>query len=1023
MDEWGPVRVDSLVSRPPHTLVGAPVLGRLERLPFHELSWEAFESLQLRMMLDVLGLRDPRQYGTPGQKQEAIDLIAVAADGTGTALQSKNWAKKPFTDVSLRAAVEKFNSTTRPFDVDHFIVGVSPHVREKKVINELIKLQGELHPSTLELWDAQRLSDELRTHPLIVVQYFTEETARAFCGDFLVSHPEIPSADARIVSDAIIRSPEKITGAQSFLDQAAAATEPLATIGLIESAQQTLRGAGFGAYANLHEPARAIQLARVGREREAARQILDEMWSSLDTGRSRNAQAVFARLSHVAGELEDPTALSDFHEAGSAALDIYAQPLGSLPDPAALLLGERVDRARLLILAGETALAHNDMDWLDGAIATFEQLIADPDLAEEHSVRLRLLHAEATGKWESLLDAARRKKLDPTLTPLISARYARYAAIREEIGEALGHWEEAASLGSLAEQWDDAGTWVFSRRAYLSQWRPASGSELVTLEVALGEQPHPSPSPAPRASKALEDAYAAQRQGDLRTAAIAAQRALRDAVTIADWSGEKKARVAFASVMQDSDEPERAAMHYALAAATKEARALPASYPNRFIDIIPALDASNHWTVGTGYLIIAAQADVVPADRVDEIVTHVLADFASAEAGTLKDVPFYVWSRFNNAVKALARLGGRLSVTDADAALSFFERRPALDEGSRFQDDDEAEATARVAHTHPTLAARAIPHLVALMARAQGARTASIIAVLTENPELSRPALAAVKGAGRFWAAEMLALLDPADVTAEEAAAAVDRMTAPVSDAEGIVTIGANTVGDSLLLASQPQDVLVPVILEQLKRVSDPNTSGIDRGQYLGAATNLALSLDEKSKTAVFPDALRLATGVSPSSTDDLGEHSHHPLAATHINLRNGNTEGRAILLASLTATTDEERSEVRRLVYANLVGTDSDRFATLALGNLGESVADDVAFLSGAGWSMRCLAAQLWARYGGPAHVGDRLAGDADVRVRHEFAKALADHPATAAEESVRAQLNADPSYRVRHSLATTAP
>ena len=85
MSEWVPVDY-SMLSGPPAQRAGADVLGLSEVLPFHRLGWQAFEHLQRTMMHDILGLRDPRQYGDRGQKQMGIDLIGRAADGTETAL-------------------------------------------------------------------------------------------------------------------------------------------------------------------------------------------------------------------------------------------------------------------------------------------------------------------------------------------------------------------------------------------------------------------------------------------------------------------------------------------------------------------------------------------------------------------------------------------------------------------------------------------------------------------------------------------------------------------------------------------------------------------------------------------------------------------------------------------------------------------------------------------------------------------------------------------------------------------------
>ncbi|MFG6402501.1 hypothetical protein [Microbacterium sp. P04] len=992
----------------------APALPSLDLLPFTALDWPTFEKLQLRMMLDVLGLRDPRQYGDPGQAQEGIDLIATAADDSGTALQSKNY--ETFTLTDLRNAVERFRETERPFLVDHFIIGVGSLVRRKEIIAEYRRLQGELAPIRLELWDAQRLSDLLRPHHEIVAQFFTEETARQFCGDFEVNVPIIPSVDARIISDAVTMPPETLTGAQELLDEADAAANATEAISLVEQAQEKLRKAGFDAHASRHEPARAKLLVQAGREGDAARQILDEFWSALDLGRTINAQSTLDRMRKLSEMLTDPSTLEKYQRVGSTALEVYGHPLGRLPEPSSLLVGDTPDKVRLMLLAGETALALDNVEWLRSAAPEMTALAQDGTVPDVLRVRLRLLIAEASDDWALLLEEARRKRLRSELTPLVAARYARYCGLRQKFREADERWEEAASRASLVRQWDDAGTWILSKRSYLTNWQPFSGNDLVAMEIALGEQQYPTPSVIPRAARAYEDAHEALRDDNVRSAAIAAQRALRDAVAGSDWSGERKARNILASAMQVSDELQRAAVHLARAGESKKIEALGKAFPNRFIDIVSELEAETYWNVGAAYRLIATQADVVPDERVDEIAARIIADFAAADAGEMTDVTFFASSRYTNAIKALAGLAERLSAADADATLAHFERQPEVEPNHyRYHDDDEAVAVARIASAHAELAPRAIAHLVPLLARASNARKSATLDALDKYPELSRPALKAVEGQGNGWASEMLAYADPSDVNPAASAAAHKRLTTPLQHTEGMYTVGTNAVGDSLLLVGQPEDDIVRIVSELMSRADDPHVSGFDRGDYLTAAANLAPNLSTAAKKKLFPEAARLAEESTPSAHDQLDQQNR--LSAFRMNTSGSDKRGHATYLASVLASSDEDREEVRRLAYL-LLGSGSDYYPTQALQHLGETVKDDVAFLAGQGWAMRSLAAILWARYGGPPHVGARLSADDDVRVREMLARSLSTHPADPSQQPVRTKLAADPSFRVRRAL-----
>jgi hypothetical protein len=123
MAEWHNLTLASSLNGAPSTRTPAPVIGKLDLLPLGALSWEDFERLQWRVMRDVEGLRHAQLYGERGQAQLGLDIVALAPDSTGVALQSKRY--KRFGAADLKSAVKKFHGTKRPFNVDRLIVGVS----------------------------------------------------------------------------------------------------------------------------------------------------------------------------------------------------------------------------------------------------------------------------------------------------------------------------------------------------------------------------------------------------------------------------------------------------------------------------------------------------------------------------------------------------------------------------------------------------------------------------------------------------------------------------------------------------------------------------------------------------------------------------------------------------------------------------------------------------------------------------------------------------------------------------------
>lgn len=471
----------------------------------------------------------------------------------------------------------------------------------------------------------------------------------------------------------------------------------------------------------------------------------------------------------------------------------------------------------------------------------------------------------------------------------------------------------------------------------------------------------------PTSDVAYEDALSALSDQNLRTAAISAQRALRDAVTTSDWVGEERARRVLASILIDSDEPTLAAHHLSRAGATKAIESLGKSLPLEFIHITDDLDAPNYWIVGATYRLIAAQADLVPDTLVDSIAERIIAELDAAETGSRPDLRSFTTSRYNNALKALGGMADRIDAASAEAALAHFEKQPAVTENHyRYHDDDEALAVAKIALSHPSLTTRAIAHLVPLLGRAQGSRSGTARDAIDKNQALAQDTLTELAEAGNHWARETLALNDTKHVDPDVAAEALARLTTPLTHVAGVYSVGTKAVGDSLLIGHLPAKSINAAVSELLVRADHPHLSSTDRGEYLVAATNLGGQLDEVQRDEYFEIAMRLATSPSPSDHDGLNEQFTHRLGGVRLNGMPHGSRGEALFLAATLATNETQRNEVRRVVYT-LLGEKADYWPTLALQRLGDTVKDDLAFLASQGWAIRSLAATLWADHGEP--------------------------------------------------------
>ncbi|MFI1518796.1 hypothetical protein [Kitasatospora cineracea] len=1029
MNDWQPIRLGSTLDTAPSTPLPARVIGKLDLLPFNDLSWEDFERLQWRVMRDVKGLRHAQLYGDRGQVQKGLDIVALAPDGTGFALQSKKY--KRFGASDIKAAVKKFLTTTRPFTVDAFIIGVARPVKSTAAVDELAVQRRALQAINLELWDAQELSYLLRDRPDIVIEYFGMPTAEAFCLPFKLDTPPVPAANAVAVREALARTPEVATGAQHFFDEAAATGDPQQALELVEAGQMKLRDAGFGPHAAQHDKERHRLLVAVGRADDAARHVLERFWAALDQGLSATAQLTrsrFAELSELAKSNEvtdaargeaDNERIKLCQHVSEVAMALYSNPLAHLPDIETLRIGEPTDQVRLVLLAGETALANYDRKWLSSAAPALTELAGVSSMDPVLRTRLRLLLAETTKNWAALLADVRQVKLGYALLGLVTARYARDLALRQRFEEADLAWDEASGAASLAQQWGEASCWVLSRRAFRSHWNPFTSDDLLPMQTALQQMGTSAPL-VPTADRAYEDALASLSDQNLRSAAISAQRALRDAITASDWVGEARSRRALAAVLIESDEPVRAAHHLARAGATQAIEALGASHPLEFIDTVEDLDAPNYWTVGATYRLLAVQADLIPDGLIHTITAHLLDELTAAEKGSRPDLRAFATSRYNNAIKLLAGIADRLKAAPATKVLHHFEKQaPVEAHRYRYHDKDEATAVAKIANTHPQLATRATGHLVTLLGRSEPARTSTTIGAIESNLPVAHDALATLAATDNRWAREMLAFHDTEEVDPADAAKALNRLTTPLHHVNGVYSVGTGAISDSIFVRDLPAADIDAAVAELLQRADDPHVGSSDRGQYLIAASNLAPHITRAKRDDYFTAAVRLATSPNPSDHDRINERFAHKLGAFRVNDTTRDACGQATVLAAALAANEAQRSEARRLAYS-LLGTSSDYWPTRALQHLGDTLNDDLAFLACQGWAVRSLAAALWPEHGNPAHLGTRLAADPDARVRRTLARALSQQPAST-HAAVRKQLAKDPAYSVRAVLNET--
>ena len=138
--------------------------GLLAELPFPLPHWEDFERLIVALARDVDDLVELRRYGTSGQAQHGIDVIGFTRrERQPQAYQGKNVSK--FDESDLTAAVSKFTEGRRPFGAKRLVLAVAAPVNGTRTLERLDEAITANPDLVIEVWDAFRINELLRTRP------------------------------------------------------------------------------------------------------------------------------------------------------------------------------------------------------------------------------------------------------------------------------------------------------------------------------------------------------------------------------------------------------------------------------------------------------------------------------------------------------------------------------------------------------------------------------------------------------------------------------------------------------------------------------------------------------------------------------------------------------------------------------------------------------------------------------------------------------------------------------------------
>lgn len=161
-------------------------VGELPR--YYELDPLRFQELCRDLWLAENEFEDVEVYGTSGQSQRGIDVLATRKDGTGLATgQCKCVVPNSFNAKLIRDSVDEFllyKVYWLEQDAKKFVLFVASSATPRKILDEKLAQTKKLKREgfKFELWSAAKITSKLRQHPGLVRTYLGDHWVAILCG-------------------------------------------------------------------------------------------------------------------------------------------------------------------------------------------------------------------------------------------------------------------------------------------------------------------------------------------------------------------------------------------------------------------------------------------------------------------------------------------------------------------------------------------------------------------------------------------------------------------------------------------------------------------------------------------------------------------------------------------------------------------------------------------------------------------------------------------------------------------------
>lgn len=172
-----------LVPQSDLSLPPPPVETLEQDLPLDKLAWENFERLCLRIVESESTIEQCFEYGTRGQDQHGIDLLARNRDDASISVYQCKKVKQ-FGPANIRDAVTKFLEGSWLATATTFVLCTSNDLRTTDCVDEINLQQKRLleYKTAFVVWNSTELSRKLKKLPELVYDFFGPTWLVAFCG-------------------------------------------------------------------------------------------------------------------------------------------------------------------------------------------------------------------------------------------------------------------------------------------------------------------------------------------------------------------------------------------------------------------------------------------------------------------------------------------------------------------------------------------------------------------------------------------------------------------------------------------------------------------------------------------------------------------------------------------------------------------------------------------------------------------------------------------------------------------------